>query len=411
MHSIAVGGLAPHVSELSAALARRGHEVHVFTRIGAGQSGYESIDGVHYHRCPFATHEDFGIYAQRMCDSFVWHIAETEALLGRPFDLVHGHDWLAVPALTQLKNRHGHRIVFTIHSTEYGRCGNTFRDDPWSRHVSHLEWEGTYVANRVICVSKTLARETQSCYQVPADKISTVYNGVDVEKFDNVVDRRAVRKHYGVGADDPMILFAGRLAWQKGPDILLDALPGLLPEFPDVKVVFAGDGDMRGGLEAKAEVVPRSSRPRFVGYLSGRPLVNLFKAADVVCVPSRNEPFGIVILEAWSAGRPVVATRIGGPAEFIEDYKTGLTVEPDVGDLRRGLRCLLGDRDGADWMGMNGRVEAERHFTWDHAAQATEAIYQTVAGIAPAKASRRTRRSTRVSETHPGPRHDLANAA
>lgn len=380
MHSIAVGGLAPHVSELSAALARRRHEVHLFTRMDRGQQRYELIDGVHYHRCPFELHQDFGVYVQRMCDSFVWHIAETESYLGRRFDLVHGHDWLAVPALAQLKNRHGHRVVFTIHSTEYGRCGNTFRDDPMSWRIRHLEWEGAYVANHVICVSQTLAREIQWCYSVPGDKTSTVYNGVDVAKFEENVDRGAVRKFYGVGVDDPMVLFVGRMAWQKGPDILLDAMPALVPEFPRMKVVFAGDGDMRGGLEARAAGSAAASGARFAGHVSGRPLVELFKSADLVCVPSRNEPFGIVILEAWSAGKPVVATRIGGPAEFIQDYKTGVTVEPEVGDVRRGLRFLLADRDAASRMGSNGRIEAKRRFTWDHAAAATETVYQRVTG-------------------------------
>ena len=103
LHSIAVGGLAPHVSELAAALQRRGHEVHVFTRIGPRQLGYENILGVHYHRCPYQTHDDLLTENERMCNSFVWHLAETEAFLNRPFDVVHGHDWLSVRAVAQAR--------------------------------------------------------------------------------------------------------------------------------------------------------------------------------------------------------------------------------------------------------------------------------------------------------------------
>ena len=378
MHSIAVGGLAPHVTELSAGLTRLGHEVHLFTRMGEGQRRYELIDGVHYHRCPFEAHPDFAVQIQRMCESFVWHVAETEAYLARPFDIVHGHDWLTARALVRLKNDHGARALFTLHSTEYGRCGNTLRDDPMSQHVRHLEWEGAYVAERVICVSKTLAKEVNECYQVPAEKISTVYNGVDVAKYDESVDESRVRRGLDIGEHDPLVFFAGRMAWQKGPDLLLEAVPTLRFQFPNMKVVFAGDGDMRAGLQNRAAELGGVAATRFVGHQSGHSLVELFKTADVVCVPSRNEPFGIVILEAWSAGKPVVATRVGGPAEFVQDYRTGLTVEPVVDDIRRGLRSMLSDRDGGEWMGMNGRTEAETRFTWDHAARATEQIYASI---------------------------------
>lgn len=382
MHSIAVGGLAAHVSHLGAALASRGHDVHLFTRRGEKQSTYELLEGVHYHRCPFTPDADFATYVHRMCDSFVWHLAETEAFLGRPFDVVHGHDWLAVPALVRAKNDHGRSIAFTIHSTEYGRCGNTFRDDAMSKYIRHLEWEGGYVANRVICVSKTLSNEVQWCYGLPADKMHVVYNGVDVAKYDARVNARTVRRRYALGADDPFVLFAGRLAWQKGPDILLEALPGLLVEFPQMKVVFAGDGDMRRGLEERAAAASVKGEPatRFLGHQSGKPLVDLFKSADLVCVPSRNEPFGIVILEAWSAGKPVVATRTGGPAEFVQDFETGRTVEPNVEDVACGVRDLVRDRRGAKRMGVNGRREAESRFTWDHAATATERVYTAMAG-------------------------------
>ena len=384
MYSVAVGGLAAHVSELATSLARRGHDVHVFTRMGERQQRYSFLDGVHYHRCPFDAGSDFATYAKRMCDSFVWHLVETEAFLNRPFDIVHGHDWMAVPALVRMKNEYGRHVVFTVHSTEYGRCGNSFPDSPMSGHIRHLEWEGAYVAERVICVSKSLAREIQWCYSVPADKVFTVYNGVDISKFKGRIDGRRVRRLYEIGADDPTVLFAGRMAWQKGPDLLVEALPGVLAEFPRAKVLFAGDGDMRPGLESRVAAIGHAGQTRFVGHQSGQSLVNLFKSSDIICVPSRNEPFGIVILEAWSARRPVVATRTGGPAEFVRDNQNGITVDLGVAEVGQGLRRLLGDRAGARRMGSNGRREAELRFTWAHAARATEALYESISsGIAP----------------------------
>ncbi len=116
-HSIAIGGLAEHVTELGDALTRRGHEIHVFTRVGEGQSTYDLIDDVHYHRCPFESHPDLLTDNDRMCDSFVWHLAETESKMQAPFDIVHGHDWLSVRALSQAKNRHRRPAVMTIPSS------------------------------------------------------------------------------------------------------------------------------------------------------------------------------------------------------------------------------------------------------------------------------------------------------
>src|SRR5206468_1329470 len=94
LHSICVGGVGVHVTELGAALERKGHEVHVFTRMGPWQPHYERIDGVHYHRCPFDLQPNFVDEVNNMCRSFVHHLFQSENYIGA-FDVVHAHDWLA----------------------------------------------------------------------------------------------------------------------------------------------------------------------------------------------------------------------------------------------------------------------------------------------------------------------------
>ena len=376
-HSIAVGGLAEHVSELAAALARRGHDVHVFTRMGPGQSGYDRVNGVHYHRCRYDLHPDFVTDNERMCRSFVGHLGEVEPQLPQPFDIIHGHDWLSAKALAQAKNERACRTVLTMHSTEFGRCGNQLCSG-LSWRIRQVEWEGTYVAERVICVSGALQAEVQQLYGAPLDKMHVIYNGVDVRRFDAEIDVGSVRARYAVGLDDPLVLFAGRLAWQKGPDLLVDALPGVLHQHPQAKFVFAGDGHMRDGLEERVAAIGVASATRFLGHRDGSELVGLFKGADLVCVPSRNEPFGIVILEAWSAGKPVVATRQGGPAELVRNEDTGLTVSDNVGSIGWGVSRLLADTKSGRRMGRNGRREAETRFSWDTIAAATESVYESV---------------------------------
>lgn len=377
LHSIAVGGLAAHVSELAEALHGQGHEIHIFTRPAAGRGRYECVNGVHYHRCPFESSPDFFTYVDRMGNSFVDRLEEAENFYGRPFDLVHGHDWLCAQAMARAKNDLRRPVILTMHSTEYGRCGNMFHDGASAR-VRDIEWGGTFVADRIICVSRALADELNTIYGVPYEKMSPIYNGVNVRRFDIDVDEAGVRSKHGVGADEPCVLYVGRLAWQKGPDLLLESVPDVLRHQRDTKFVFAGDGEMRQSLQARAAELDLFRSVRFVGHRSGPELIGLFKTADAVCVPSRNEPFGIVVLEAWSATRPVVVTRNGGPNEFVRDQETGYSVSPDREAIGWGLGTALSDRVTARRIGTNGRREVESRFSWDVIATRTATEYEAI---------------------------------
>src|SRR5690606_37536844 len=326
LHTVAVGGVAVHVTELAAALDRRGHEVHVFARLGEGQTTFERIDGVYYHRCPIELHPDFVVEMNNMCNAFVYFMREAEVYQGAPFVIVHGHDWLCAKAVVQAKNDHGRKAVLTFHSTEYGRNGNRRLNGNCAK-IHDIEAEGGYVADRVIGVSPAMCDEVRWLYQIPDYKLRMVYNGVSCERFDGFIDAGQVRARYEVGPLDPMVLFVGRLSTQKGPDLLLEAVPAVLARRSDAKFVFAGDGDMRGYLQNRAHQLGVAHAVRFLGAMGANgALVDLFKSTDLLCVPSRNEPFGVVVLEAWAAGKPVVATQNGGPRHFVEHGTNGFLV-------------------------------------------------------------------------------------
>jgi glycosyltransferase involved in cell wall biosynthesis len=227
-------------------------------------------------------------------------------------------------------------------------------------------------------VSHTLKKELMWMYNVPDWKIDIVYNGIDVAVFDRqAADPGHVRRHYTLTASDQVVLFSGRMAYQKGPDLLIESIPKILGEHPDAKFVFVGDGAMRWGCEERARWLGVERACRFLGYRSGDELVELYKASDAVCVPSRNEPFGIVVLEAWSAGKPVVVSQNGGPNEFVWHDVNGLKIYPDSGSVAWGVSRLLGDRPRARWMGRNGRMAAEVGFTWDAIADRTLSAYHS----------------------------------
>jgi glycosyltransferase involved in cell wall biosynthesis len=309
-----------------------------------------------------------------MCRSFVDRVFEVEGLVGR-FDIIHAHDWLTANAMIWIKQGRGHKCLFTIHSTEYARCGNAFSMGR-SERIRNQERAGTYWADRVIAVSQATKDEITWMYEAPRGKTSVVHNGVSPQRFDQPTDPGVDKRRYHIGPSDPTILFCGRLAWQKGPDILVEAIPPILRRHPSSRFVFVGDGDMRDALESRVRQLGVAYAVRFLGYRSGDELVRLYKLAEVVCVPSRNEPFGIVVLEAWSANKPVIASQNGGPAEYVRHEVNGLKIYPNPDSVAWGVGRMFSDFARARWMGRNGRKAVEERFTWDTVTEQMLAIYQ-----------------------------------
>ncbi|KAA8496035.1 putative glycosyltransferase [Porphyridium purpureum] len=385
LHSIAVGGVAPHLTELAAGLDRRGHEVHAYVRTGAGQKAYELVDGVHLHRVGFDLCSDFVQECTNMCNAMVAAMKETEAFMAQEFDIVHAHDWLAAQALIQIKHTLNRRCVFTVHSTEYGRCGNNNYGGESAR-IRAIEQEAINCGDRVIGVSGVLCDEVKQQFSFDWNKLRCVYNGINCYPYDGLLwDPSEVRGTYGVGPMDPMVLFVGRMATQKGPDILVEAVPHVLALRPDTKFVIVGDGYMKADLEKRAFDLGCAHAIKFLGSMKGQALVDLFKACDVVAIPSRNEPFGIVTLEAWAAKKPVVVTKSGGPREFVWHDNDGFLVDTKPEGLSWGICQIVTNFAHAKWMGERGRVKAAFQFSWDRIAEITNNVYDELHGIFPSR--------------------------
>lgn len=377
LNSIPVGGVAAVVTQLSEALAANGHEVHVFTRMTEGKPEHELINGVWEHRCVIPGCEDFIEYMDHMCDSMVSCFHWAEGKYGK-FDVLHGHDWHVVNALANIRANKGYtNIVWTSHSTEYGRNGNNFADNWFSARVRHREWLGGYISKKVTTVSYIMRGELGREYQVPENKVTVVYNGIDTRRFQGTVDAGRVKERFGFHPLDPLILFFGRVAYQKGPDLLLEAAPDVIKEFYNTKFIFAGSGDMTEHIKGRANWLGIGDKVRVTGYVDEKTKSDLFKAADIVCIPSRNEPFGIVTLEAWASGKPVVATDVGGPSEVIDNFRTGVKVNLTPHSIAWGLKYMLGDRsgEGIRRMGAVCRKEAEK-YDWRELAKQYLRVYQ-----------------------------------
>jgi glycosyltransferase involved in cell wall biosynthesis len=165
---------------------------------------------------------------------------------------------------------------------------------------------------------------------------------------------------------------------QKGLDMLIEAVPMVLASYPEARFVIVGEGPEKSHLVRLTHQLGVARAVVFAGSLPRPGCVDLTRACDIVAVPSRNEPFGIVVLEAWAAGKPVVATVAGGPREFVWDRVNGLLVDASPRGLAHGIGTLLADHDRCREFGVNGRRAVEDMFHWDNVAAFTENVYQAV---------------------------------
>jgi glycosyltransferase involved in cell wall biosynthesis len=193
---------------------------------------------------------------------------------------------------------------------------------------------------------------------VAEDRICVIPNGVDVEEFAGVGTRR--------NRDGLVGLFVGRLdPDQKGLDVLIRAM-AMLPRSPLLRLRLVGED--WGGAKLLRQLAQRlgvADRVSYIGKLSRSELVNEFAAADFLVLPSRFEPFGVVILEAMAAGLPVIASRVGGIPEIVADGRTGLLVEPDNPDaLAESFELLSQDESLRRSMGRAARERVEE-YAWD----------------------------------------------
>lgn len=373
LHSINMGGLGVHVTELAAGLERRAHEIHVFTRRKPEQNHYDRIDGVHYHRIDHGISDNFVQCMDWMCQAMAHRFYEVTSLIGK-FELVHAHDWLTGNVLKYLNDGFGTPGILTMHSTEYGRDGNIFHDG-FARWIRDTEAAACNHAKMIISVSGFLADELQRIYNVPHWKIHVVPNGVSYHAFDGYLEPGPVKARYGIAPLDPTIFAIGRVSAQKGMDLLVEAVPMVLGYYPSAKFVIAGEGPEKDLVVNRANELGVGHAIRFLGNMSRGECSELMRSVDILAVPSRNEPFGIVALEAWSAGKPVVATTAGGPREFVWHDVNGFLVDANPGGLAHGIGSLLADHDHCRALGRNGRVAVEDKFNWNTVAGYTEGVY------------------------------------
>ncbi|THJ24586.1 MAG: glycosyltransferase family 4 protein [Nitrospira sp. CG24E] len=229
------------------------------------------------------------------------------------------------------------------------------------------------LVHRIICVSD--ANRLDLIDECPAaeKRIRTVYNGVDLSAVPSQPVRHKVRKELKI-IQGPVLVTIARLTEQKGHRYLLQALPSLLETWPQLCCLFVGEGELRDQLHRLAVELAVERSCRFIGVRED--IADILAAADVVVLPSLSEGFPFVLLEALAMGCPVVASKVNGVPELIEDHKTGLLVPArDSQALASAIREVLNDPTAASKMGAAGRTVVRRRFTVDQMVANTTAIF------------------------------------
>jgi glycogen synthase len=375
---VLVGGLGRHVHALAEALAAAGHEVTVLTRHPGtpAVAADELAGGVRVVRVP---EDPTGLtFAD---DLLAWTMALNHGLtraglgLGGPFDVVHAHDWLVAHAATTLKHHLGVPLVATLHATEAGRHQG-WLPGPMNRAIHSIEWWLTYEARRVVTCSAYMRWEVTRLFELPAEKVDVVPNGVDAARW-RVPPARVAAARARWAPDGPLVAYGGRLVHEKGVQDLLAAVPRLRRRHPGLRVVVAGTGPAAESLREQARAARLGRAVAFAGFVPDADLAALVAAADCAVVPSRYEPFGMVALEAAAAGTPVAVADVGGLAEIVADGRTGVRFPPaDPAGLADAVDRVLADEVFGRRLVRAARAQLVASYGWGTVAGRTVATYE-----------------------------------
>ena len=363
-----VGGVGAHVDGLSKSLAKDGHDVCIFTLAAPGIVEDQVVADVRIIRAdvdlPWLPEDD----AVGFVSSGNHHLIALLAQLGdwQP-DVVHAHDWRAAWAGHTLATLCAVPLVTTFHSTARGRHGGNVPDgDPASIH-SVESWIAN-ISQRVICCSRFMQREVIDGFELFPDHVQLIPNGVDVDIWAPIGEQHRSR----------LVLAWGRVQYEKGFQVLAQAIGRLRGRVPGIRCVIAGRGPYLPELQSQVDIEGVSDLVHLAGYVTDEELRSLLHEAGCVVIPSLYEPFGIVALESLAANAPTIVARTGGLAEIMEGTEASLMFEPgNAKELATRIERVLMNSHVSQNMQAQGAEILHARFSWDAIARSTASAYET----------------------------------
>jgi glycogen synthase len=372
---IVEGGLARHVRKLSEELVARGLDVHALTRGEHSLPEEEVRRGVVVHRVPTpARPTDLGEFVTWVEHMNADMLATGVELGDRfDFDLVHSHDWLVARAGHHLARRYRRPWVTTIHATEIGRHQGWVNKHPQS-YIHGVERWMARRADRVVTCSHYMRGHVADVFGLEEGRVSVIPNGIDPSELVPVDDLDTLRGRFAA-PDERLVLLVGRLVYEKGFQLALEALPGLIRRVGNIRFLVAGSGTHEEELRAQARRLGLMRHGAFLGWIGDDVLHSLYRIADLCVVPSIYEPFGLVALEAMVSGCPCIVADTGGLREVVPNGDVGLRFRSrDPRSLAQMVERVLTDDDLRDRL----VTEASEHvlrFDWTDVARQTAAVY------------------------------------
>jgi glycosyltransferase involved in cell wall biosynthesis len=344
------GGIQTHIAELSKAIADKGIETHVFI-VGEGSKkpGKEIKQQnllIHPIRCfplPSLTLGEYMSYSLNCAR----HVRQYD------LDLIHGHSmysfgYALTKKLPYIATLHGTQLNEFKNSMQYGASPNHIITDFSSMLMERYSGKK---ADKVIVVSQENRRDVISQYGIPSEKIVTIPNGVNVSRF------------HSSKCTSKTIISVGRLHERKGIDKLLESFSKVIQEEPEAVLKIVGSGEDEARLKSLAKKLKLGSKNvKFLGFVPEKELPGIYSSSSIFVLPSYYEGFGIVLIEAMSAGLPLVSVRTGGATEVIEEGKNGFIVNHK--NIHEALLRLLNDEQLRVRMGRKSRNKVEKEYDW-----------------------------------------------
>ena len=386
------GGMNVYVVELSKRLAARNIAVEIYTRATSSRlpQTVEAYDGVlvhHVHAGPFEGLSK-GQLPGQMC-VFAREVLRAEARHDQGwYDVIHSHYWLSGQVGALVRDRWGVPLAHSMHTmakvkNELLAEGDT--PEPEERVIG--EEQVVEAADMLIANTDIEAKQLINLYDADPGRVEVVHPGVDLSLFQPMATATA-RARLGLPRDAVVLMFAGRIQPLKAPDVLLRAVALLLERDPSLRsrlVVPVVGGPSGSGLEHPESVAQLADAlgiadvVRFVPPVVQSELADWYAAATLVCVPSYNESFGLVAVEAQAAGTPVVAAAVGGLTTVVRDGSSGFLVEGhDPADYAAVMARIV-DQPTLRAELSRGAVVQAAEFTWDRTAERTVEVYRQAA--------------------------------
>jgi glycogen synthase len=378
------GGLGRHVRKLSEQLARDGVEVHVLTRGGGHLPVDEERHGVVVHRVAEPQFPKDVKAFVRWVDAMNHDMRELgdELCQRHEFALVHSHDWLVAGAAEPLARGFGVPWLTTVHATEFGRHQGWVQNHPQS-HIHAVERAMVRRADRVITCSRYMQSHVSTVFGVPLRRISVIPNGIDPRDLEPIADDLPALRARFARPHERLVLLVGRLVYEKGFHLALDALVPVVKRLGNVRFVVAGTGTAEAELKRQARRLGLTRYGSFLGWIGDDMLHSLYRVAEIVIVPSIYEPFGLVALEAMASGCVCVVADTGGLREVVPaGGSVGLRFPSrDSEALCAALERVLAD----DAARARLVAEAREHvlkFDWAEVSRRTRTVYESLTSIA-----------------------------